>query len=80
VTSEEGPEVWARAFAAPDGRGRGEPALCIRVPDRCRVRVREDDGCRDGVSMVRPILREPYYYHIPGDDGKVTRHWFSLDQ
>lgn len=74
------PEGWSIGYGASDHRGRSEPDLCIKVPDTCRVRLREDDGCRDGVSMARPIRSDPYYFDIPGDDGKVTRHWFSLGQ
>ena len=28
--------------------------------------------------MPRPLRQDPYYYDITHDNGKVTRHWFSL--
>jgi hypothetical protein len=72
---------WSVGYSENDHGPRSEPNLCVQVRDTCGARQGgRQSECRQTVSMARPQRNAPYYFDIPDDNGRVTRHRFGLNR
>jgi hypothetical protein len=74
---EECPAGWSVSSSNQD-HGAAQQDICVQFRNICDSRSGGRAGCKQTVTMPRPLRQDPYYFDIRQHDGNVTRHWFSL--